>query len=209
MENTLFNKFDMLEQVPTELMTEITDNPEIKSNLLDAADHTKITIADNIPQDSAWQPNTPGTNQNPANNAANNPQPQKMNVANLITGQMAVNFLDMVLPVVCVILIEKINKRKVNKKFLQATLDEKKIIEPVLHNYLMSINFNVDSPLNALLITVAMIYGTKTIEVINNVPQSFTPPAMPQPFKRQTGNETRGRHKLKCQCDKCKAKRKN
>jgi len=118
--------------------------------------------------------------------------------------------LDMVLPVVCVILIEKINKRKVNKKFLQATPDEKKIIEPVLHNYLMSINFNVDSPLNALLITVAMIYGTKTIEVINNVPQSFTPPATPQPFtKRQTGNETRGRHKLNCQCEKCRAKRKN
>lgn len=217
MENQLFDQLEMLSQVPTELMTEITDQPKESSLLKDAAKHTETDVID-VLNNPAGQPAPEikeGYKQDwirpEMNDYGKQQQPQKMNAANLITGQMAVSFLDMILPVVCVLLIEKINKKKVNKKWLQATPDEKKILEPVLHNYLLSINFNIDNPLNALLITVAFIYGTKTVEVMNDLPQQPQPVKMPdafaRPVKRQRVNETRGRHKLDCQCPKCIAKR--
>jgi len=79
---------------------------------------------------------------------------------------MAVMFLDMLLPALIVALMAKAGKQ-VSKSALQATAKEKEIIAPVLQNYLNSINFAVDNPLNALLITLAMIYGTKTVEALN------------------------------------------
>lgn len=186
MEQELFNSFEMLEQIPTSLMTEITDKPE-SSPLSELTDHTKV--------DSF----APLQENNPVNNAANpfppNPvQPQQMNAGNLITGDMAVGFLDMAVPVLIVLLIEKFNGQKVNKKYLQATADEKKTIAPVLQNYLNSVNFNVDSPLNALLLTVAFIYGTKTIEILNS-PQSPAPVKMPSAFAEQQPREKKKQNK--------------
>lgn len=204
MENSLFDQLKMLEQVPTDLMTEVTE-PKTEG-LLSAADHTEIKI-----EDSFNAGNTPGQSFNTGTTQPGQPQPQsqRINAANLITGTMAVNFLDMLLPVICVLLIEKINGKKTSKKYFQATPDEKKILEPVLHNYLMSINFNIDNPLNALLITVAFIYGTKTVEVLNDLPQQAAPVKMPSPFNTASNKaETRGRHKLGCNCEKCRNKRK-
>jgi len=208
MQNELFDKLEMMEQVPTELMTEVSE-PKKASTLTGAADHTEIKVEDTFnkanDQPSAFQFSE---NQNGQQRTQPQPQPQQINAANLINGQMAVHFLDMLLPVICVLLIEKVNGMKVNKKYLQATPDEKKILEPVLHNYLASINFNVDTPLNALLITVAFIYGTKTVEVLNNVPQFPVQGQRANPFPAPTKKETRGRHKKDCQCPICKQKRK-
>jgi len=215
MNETLFNQFEMLEQVPTDLMTEVTKQPN--GSVLNMADHTKLTTAETIAPTMAETPKISPFAEQAASNAnfASQPQQgQQIKAGNLITGQMAVTLLDLILPVACVLLIEKINGRKINKKWLQATADEKKILEPALQNYLNSINFNVESPLNALLITVAMIYGTKTIEVMNTAQSAAPPPQMPQPFQQQQRQkssltETRGRHKKDCQCNNCKQKRQN
>lgn len=208
MNNQLFDQLEMAEQVPTELMTEITEK---KSDVINAADHTEIKVEDQFnnagPQSFAERPQSqPQPQPGPISYNNNQSAGQKINAANLITGQMAVSFLDMLLPVVCVLVIEKINGRKVNKRYLQASADEKKVLEPVLHNYLASIDFNVDTPLNALLITVAFIYGTKTVEALNDMPQA---PAgiRPQPFPQEKKTETRGRHKKDCQCPICRQKR--
>lgn len=211
MEKRLFDQLEMAEQVPTELMTEITKN---KSDVLGAVDHTEVKAEDvfnNLSNQSTGFKNDPSSIGPEMNSHYNDlqqkPQAQKINAANLITGQMAVSFLDMLLPVICVLIIEKINGRKINKKYLQASPDERKVLEPVLHNYLASIDFNVDTPLNALLITVAFIYGTKTIEVLNDLPQSHAAGVRAEPFPKEKGKETRGRHKKDCQCPVCKQKR--
>lgn len=209
MNNQLFDQLEMAEQVPTELMTEITEK---KSDVINAANHTEIKVEDqfnnNGPQQFAErQQGQPQPKPGPISYNSNQSAGQKINAANLITGQMAVSFLDMLLPVICVLVIEKINGKKINKKYLQASPDEKKVLEPVLHNYLASIDFNVDTPLNALLITVAFIYGTKTVEVLNDLPQNTTPGIRPEPFPKEKGKETRGRHKKDCQCPTCRQKR--
>jgi len=190
MENALFDNFDMLEQVPTDLMTEITVKPTDngKSILTDIAGHTEDkSIFTSQPE------------QTPNFGSLNNPQQQpqtqaqRMNAGSLITGDMAVGFLDMALPVLFVLLIEKFNGKKVNKRLLQATSDEKKTIAPVLQNYLNSINFNVDSPLNALLLTVAFIYGTKAVEVLN-MPEAVQGVKMPSAFAPQQQQQSKGRN---------------
>lgn len=183
----LFNSFEMLEQIPTELMTEITE-PAQEGDFSAISDHTKLSDTF-TPEQNNTGLNTPNQ---PLNN---NPEvrPQQMNAGNLITGDMAVGFLDMALPVVLVLLIEKAKGVKINKKYFQATADEKKTISPVLQNWLNSVNFNIDNPLNALLLTLAFIYGTKTIEVLN-MPEQAAPVRMPnphqqeQPKQKATGN---------------------
>jgi len=191
MKTELFDQIEMLEQVPTDLMTDITVEPAKETGLHSAASHTEIKAEDTF-NSFTEQPQMPGNFQQPQQQTAAPAAGQKLNAGNLITGQTAVGFLDMLLPLICVLVIEKINGSKINKRYLQATPDEKKILEPVLHNYLNSINFNVDTPLNALLITVAMIYGTKTIEVMNVQPERSQPVKMPSAFVGQRV-ETRGR----------------
>ena len=159
--------FDVMDSVPDSMLKEITAPTQAtikEPSLKDAASHTEQNPFDNIAnKEEAWdykqRPESYGSKLPPVNS-------QQMNAGNLITGDMAVMFLDMLLPALIVALMAKAGKQ-VNKSALQASAKEKEIIAPVLQNYLNSINFSVDNPLNALLITLAMIYGTKTVEALN------------------------------------------
>lgn len=170
-EDALFNTMDT---VPDSMLKDITNKDDNynrntlgrvgispkEPSLKDAASHTAqnsfedITDRQNSFDNSFSQNNLPPVNS------------QQMNAGNLITGDMAVMFLDMLLPALIVALMAKAGKQ-VSKSALQASAKEKEIIAPVLQNYLNSINFAVDNPLNALMITLAMIYGTKTVEALN------------------------------------------
>jgi len=151
--------FDTLDNIPDSLLKDITETPQKESSLKDAASHTAINGFEDY--------NTEDRGQKPE---VRQPQTgtQQMNAGNLITGDMAVMFLDMLLPALIVAMLAKAGKQ-VSKAALQASAKEKEIIAPVLQNYLNSINFAVDNPLNALMITLAMIYGTKTVEALNGV----------------------------------------
>jgi hypothetical protein len=95
---------------------------------------------------------------------------QNLNAGSLISAKMAVNFTEMIVPALLVMAIKNFAKKTVSKKQFKLDSSEKETLEPVLQNYLNSINFSVENPLNALMLTLVMIYGTKTIEVINDVP---------------------------------------
>lgn len=155
---------EILEKVPTELMKEITADIQAEGSFLsEAGSHTSIT--DSKPLDKPFMQPEAGS--------------QSLNAGNLITGSMAVGFIDIMLPALIVLISVKMGKQ-INKNQLSTTQKERDMISPVLQNYLNSVNFNVDSPLNALLITLAMVYGTKTIEVLNGTPQA--PQQAPSPL---------------------------
>lgn len=162
--------FSKLDGVPTGAMKDITAN----------------SISEDITA------NTASVNESIVNDASNghladfgkyNAQQQQFNqpgqqlkAGNLITGEMAVNFADMIIPTILVMVIKKGMDKTVSKRSFALTSTEKDTIKPVLQNYLNSINFTVDNPLNALLLTLGMIYGMKVIEVVNEVPAGkFTP----------------------------------
>lgn len=164
MQTELFNEIEKMKGVPNELLKDITDT-DINIDNLTA--HTTPQPQFSTNAGNAAQPTQPGAM--PLNQPGL-PQAQQMNVGNLITGEMAVNFLNVIAPVVLVLVFNKMTDKKVIKKQFELSNDEKKIMQPALQNYLNSLNFTVDTPLNALVITVGIIYGSKVIEIAGDMP---------------------------------------
>lgn len=174
--------FDLLEETPTELLTEIKSDT-ISADTLTANTSTALNDIYNRPNESGQQgagfgtgTQTQGGQFNP-----NNPQPQTMNAGSLINSEMAVAFIDIIVPVVFVLLFKRIHNKTISKKAVTLSSSEKETIKPVLQNYLNSINFSVDNPLNALILTLGFVYGMKYVEISNQVPNgnfnTATPPA--------------------------------
>lgn len=151
-------------EIPIDLMTEITPDQDI----LKGTETDSQKAFDGLNQQSKQTPFPDDFN--PVNYAGQG-QGQQLNAGNLITPEMAVNFMDIILPGLLVMIIKKTMDKTVSKRSFNLTATEKETIKPVLHNYLNSINFRVENPGNALILTVAMIYGIKAVEVINETPQ--------------------------------------
>ena len=192
------NNFNSLEKIPTELMTEIkSDN----INIEDITSNTSTGLSDNFgPSISGSSPVDSG-GQATSQPFGQNPNSQNIKASNLITSDMAVAFLDIVIPVVFVLLFKRIHNQTISKKSISLSNSEKDTIKPVLQNYLNSINFTIDEPINALIMTLAFIYGMKYIEITNSVPSgnfnSSTPPShIGQPTAQGTiKRDGRGRPK--------------
>lgn len=163
--------FSKLDGVPTGAMKDITANSiseditantaSVNESIVNDASNGHLADFGKYNAQQQQQFNQPG---------------QQLKAGNLITGEMAVNFVDMIIPSVLVMIIKRGMDKVVSKRSFTLTTTEKDTIKPVLQNYLNSINFTVENPLNALLLTLGMIYGMKVIEVVNEVPTGkFTP----------------------------------
>ena len=182
------SNFETLEKIPTELMTEIhSDNIKIE----DITSNTTTGLSDNFgPSLSGSSPVGSG-GQTTSGPFGENPNSQQIKASNLITSDMAVAFLDVVIPVVFVLLFKRIHNQTISKKSISLSNSEKETIKPVLQNYLNSINFKVDEPINALIMTLAFIYGMKYIEVTNSVPSgNFNSSAPPSQIGQPTAQGT-------------------
>lgn len=151
--------FEQLEKIPTELLTEIKSDT-ISTEELTGNTTQPINPTASFPSD--FNPIPVG--------GQIGPNPQTLNAGSLITPDIAVEFLNTIVPVVFVLLFKKIHNQTISKKSVQLSRDEKETIKPVLQNYMNSINFQVERPLDALLLTVGMIYGMKYIEISNELP---------------------------------------
>lgn len=150
--------YDKLENMPTSLFTEITDNPDDTETMLrNVTDHTRAGETHTVPGQD------PGFNYN--GNGQTSEGPQQLTAGSLVPASLAVDLVDMVLPVLIVLLMDKAFNKKVHKSYFQATAEEKEVITPVLQNYLDSIKVKIDDPFNALIIVLVAVYGTKIIEV--------------------------------------------
>lgn len=196
--------FDAMENIPEDLLKDITEIPEpapvndIKQ-MESITAHTKPPV--NVLEAAA------GVTQQAQTTALNSPvlTSSQIRAGNLITGETAVKLMDTVLPVLLVMLMQNVFNKKTQKGYFKLSRDEKEMIAEPMQHFLNSINLNMDTPLNALLVTIVFVYGTKTIEVLNNTPAE--PAKTPSPFPQENKEETRGRHKKDCNCDKCKNKK--
>lgn len=110
---------------------------------------------------SDLQPNTGAGSQAPGPSiaAGNNGK-----LGHLLSAKTAIGIVDAVLPAIAVILLQHFFSIKLPKREVQLTESERNIISPVLQNWLDTVTINFDSPLNALLITVGAVYGSKFAE---------------------------------------------
>lgn len=161
MEKDLFKELENVEKIPMDLLNKVnTAEDEIFNHT--ATDNDKT----NFFKDPEIRPGfAPGAGGGDFLNATPYAG-QTLNVGTLFNSKIAVDLMDVIIPALLVVAVTKYTKQKVNKSKFQLTAGEKNTISPVLQNYLNSINFSVDSPLNALILTVTIIYGSKTIEVI-------------------------------------------
>lgn len=169
----IFNQMEDLEKVPTTLLKEITPQaaaaaPDL-NGILDHTDFKPVYGFDTTTPPTAQSGTyTPGMNPG-GNNLA--PGHNQLTVGNLLTPDMASGFMNILIPAAIVMVIEKSTNQRVVKSQFEATPKELEILKPVLQKYLDSINFKVDSPFTALIITVAFIYGSKTVEALNGQPK--------------------------------------
>ena len=169
--NDNFNEaFEKMKNVPTGAMSDITS--EEMGNI---GEHTKVQDFSftQAPQGGGGQQAT-----QPQQPIGGQPS-QSLNVGNLVNAKMAMQLANILIPTLLSLAIKQFAKKQVNKKSLEANREEREIIEPVLQSYLQSISFNVEKPINALILTIAMVYGTKVVEVINEAP------TVQRPLKRE------------------------
>lgn len=109
-----------------------------------------------IDQDAFKQPESDGNGQ----------APEEIKAGDIISANIVMEVLNIVIPKMIATAVKVIAKKNVTTRQLSATQAEKETIQPVLQNYLDSVHFKL-SPLNALIITLAAVYGAKTIDILN------------------------------------------
>jgi len=86
----------------------------------------------------------------------------------VLPGSLAVNLMDILLPGIIALIADKIGY-KVDKKAFQLTPKEKEVMNPAMSEYLESINVNFDNPLYNFLFVLAVVYGSKVIDVLPQI----------------------------------------
>ncbi len=170
---TNIKQFDLLASLPKESLKEVT-----YTDLQSAFDHTKIEngIEFEVNKTGLTQPEsaTPQntftqdfTGEEPQPEPKKEEGPANLNIGEVIDPKQAVEILDII--AVSVLSIGfKFAKIKASKAELKATAAEKSTIEPILKKVLDSMNLKFDNPLNALMVTLAIVYGTKGAEIFVN-----------------------------------------
>jgi len=209
MEN-LKNQFEMFENTPKSMLVEVpADRPQPEKSILDEmrAETDTAGMFTSQPQPQASQQ----PNFNPGNQNQGFTQPLQMGnnlkLGNLINAEMFVGLMDTVLPAILIGILQKMMAVKVAKSTMQLSAREKDIIVPLMDKVLMEMNIQVDSPLNALLISLAAIYGTKLMEVLpaameakkqaKNAPGENQAPGQKVGYNLPTGKGSRGSYKKK------------
>lgn len=153
------NQFEKFEKVPDSALREINAEPETNilsdDEILDTAKHTDTSMYSS-------SPDTP-----PAETLPIGSQQSAQKLGSTVSGKFAVDIADMIIPSLCVFLVSLIGFG-IEKKQLSLSAKEKETLTPLVQAYLDSINLSFTSPSQNLLFGIAMIYGSKVIEIIPN-----------------------------------------
>jgi hypothetical protein len=166
MKNSTDSAFDRFEKVPTTALAEIsseTIKPDFGSNLLSDADilgtgeHAKSSL---IPTSA----DAPKAADMPTGSAPMPTSQPGIKLGSTVSGKFAVDMTDIIVPSLFVWLVSMIGYG-IDKKQLSLSAKEKETLTPLVQSYLDSVNVNFNNPLNNLLFGLAMVYGSKIVDV--------------------------------------------
>lgn len=92
-----------------------------------------------------------------------NPGSNQVGIGSLLSGKDAVEMIDAVIPSLLVLLFQTL-KVVVKKSDMQLTAKEKDVLAPMVQKVMDMIMLNFNSPVTALCVTAAFIYGGKLVE---------------------------------------------
>lgn len=122
-------------------------------------------------------------NQNPAPESKNSfldidsPQPEpgpmqsqgtSVKAGDIVSGELATELLNRILPVLLSIGVERFLGYKAPKKNFELTAAEKSTISPIIDQCLSKLDINFENPFIALGLSMSFIYGSKIIDIANN-----------------------------------------
>jgi hypothetical protein len=137
---------------------DLADNIISESEIFETGEHTKQGL-NPINSDLPNQPTSP-----------NQPTPlpgqgQGLKLGSTVSGKFAVDMTDVILPALLVWVVSMLGYG-FEKKQLALTAKEKETLTPLVQAYLDSVNIQFNNPLHNLLFGLAMVYGSKIVEII-------------------------------------------
>jgi hypothetical protein len=160
--------------LPNEFLENITVKEGDFFNTLDGV--ASSNSAPQFKENTDFQPLQPGDLPPATGQGPQNPNTD-LNIQSIVSGELAVNLMNSFIPVIAVYGAREFMQLDVNKKAFQLTAAEKNTLAPILDKCLAQLNVSFENPWNALIISMATIYGAKFFEVVND-------PDMAQPIKK-------------------------
>lgn len=176
-----------------QLFNDAHKNPELFSRVEEITENELFKIAENATNtgtnnnsnDSVVLDNSgsSGSNNNSVNNQGysttnqnpqGTPQDQPFNVGNFIDEKVAVELVDMTVPVLIGGMLKAFANKKVPKSQLQASQSEKELMYAPMKEVLRRVNVQVTNPFEALVYAALCVYGSKTAVVFMD--DSYTIP---------------------------------
>lgn len=184
----ILDQLDKAERTPTAMFEKVpTPAPDAQeqpaqdgARVLDIgvkAENTPfLNSADNASARNAFN----GGANNATQGGANMFQPQAggVKLGDAVGGKTATELLNVLFPSLIVFAVSNIGYH-IDKRMIELTPDEKKIVAPAFQDYLNTININFNNPLYNLLFVLGGIYAAKAIDVIPNLQKKK--PAVKQP----------------------------
>jgi len=158
-------KIETLEKIPEMMLTEISTPAEpakapgsAEAEVFNTGEHAKTTtIFDTT------GPSAPSNAPEGPNKAQGAPF-SSMTAGQVVTGKTAVNVADFIIPALFAFLA-KTAGYELDKKALKLTREDRELLEPATQDYLNSIDLRL-SPLQALLVAISVVYGSKVVEIL-------------------------------------------
>jgi hypothetical protein len=161
-------KLEDFENIPSELLETVSEN-DFFQTLNSGQDAQQKAQAPENPAPKVKEDNFFNQNQ-PFDMPGEGQEPGKTNVKadEIISGELATELLNKILPVLLSLGVERFLNIKAPKKNFELTASEKSTISPILEKCLSNLNISFENPFIALGLSLSFVYGSKIIDVANN-----------------------------------------
>jgi hypothetical protein len=183
-------------ELPNELLQDITIN-DLNSTITTNANENESKEIEFLFNDN----NINKDNNNNNNDVAPN---NNLNASQLISGENAGAMLNLIMPFILVLTLDKLIGKKCNTENFTLNGEEIKTIAPAIDKVLQTLNVNVTNPYSNLALVLGAVYLPK---IASTFFEGVDTPQLNKAVNLVNKTERRGRHKLDCQCIKCINKR--
>lgn len=152
------NLFDKLENAPVGTLKNVTQETFVDTT-------GEVSEIEALAGGKAAEINTgPQASTNAAPQPESASQSPKQSLGHLLNAKTCIGIVDSILPALAVICFQYFLNVRIPKREVQLNEGERAIIQIPLQNYLNSVTIDFDSPLMALVVTLAAVYGSKFAE---------------------------------------------